>query len=452
LSEGEAKGSSQGLWAGETTAGLNGVVAGRRAVTKGAGYRHYEVHQRLRVHQATDKLNPMRLSAPEALTDPFPVFEVLRENYPAFRDWIGNAWWISRYDDVTSVFVDDANFESRPRAWFYDLDVLGRNLGAEPALEAAVERLTDQWAPVVAAEVVERFAGAGEADLAIDFAARFPVALLARVLGWPETDFERFAVLMRRFQRGGGGDPALRAAGAAAAVEFMAALDSLLAARRAAPRDDLLSLMAGLETGAAPPTGADVAATLLEIDHETLHGGLANLLMLLLIHPDQLRHVVETRRMVRFAWLETLRHSPPVLLARRFARHEVERFGTLLPEGALMICAAGAANRDPRTFADPDRFIVGRRDLCQREPRGQYRADGLASGVAFGLGPPSRRPALPEDGPRSRYALTRDTAITALNVLFDRIGAPRLAEGAAPAARRLGLWEMHACWSLPVKF
>lgn len=442
----ETKGPTPGLWAGETTAGLNGVVAGRRAVTKGAGYRHYEVHQRIRVHQATDKLNPTRLTSAAFLADPFPVFEILREHYPAFRDWIGNAWWISQYDDVTSVFVDDANFESRPRAWFYDLDNLGRDLGGDPALEAGVERLTDRWAPVVAAEVVERFAGAGEADLAIDFAARFPVALLARILGWPESDFERFALLLRRFQRGAGGDPVLREAGATAAVELVAALEDLLAKRRAAPEDDLLSLMAGLATG------ADVAATLLEFDHETLHGGLANLLMLLLLHPDQLHHVVETRRMVRFAWLETLRHSPPVLLARRFARHEVERFGTLLPEGALMICAAGAANRDQRIFAEPDRFIVGRKDLCQREPRGQYRADGLASGVAFGLGPPSRRPALPEDGPRSRYALTRDTAITALNALFDRIGAPKLAEGASPTARRLGLWEMHACWSLPARF
>ena len=34
-------------------------------------------------------------------------------------------------------------------------------------------------------------------------------------------------------------------------------------------------------------------------------------------------------------------------------------------------------------------------------------------GIAFGLGPPSRHPAVPEDRPRSLYALTRDAAVTA---------------------------------------
>ena len=115
----------------------------------------------------------------------------------------------------------------------------------------------------------------------------------------------------------------------------------------------------------------------------------------LLTRPEQLEVVLDDTRMLKFAWLETLRHSPPVHRAARFARHEVERFGRLLPDGALLELSAAAANRDPRVFDDPDAFVVGRKDLCQREPRGQYRADGLPSGIAFGLGPPSVHPAVP---------------------------------------------------------
>ncbi len=139
-------------------------------------------------------------------------------------------------------------------------------------------------------------------------------------------------------------------------------------------------------------------------------------------------------------------------MAKRFASHEVERFGRLLPEGALMMLSAASANRDPRVFDDPDSFVVGRKDLCPREPRGSYRADGLPGGIAFGLGQPSKFPAVPEDRPRSLYALTRDTVVTASQVVLDQLPGLRLADGAAPRLRSLRWGEMHTCWSLPVTF
>jgi pulcherriminic acid synthase len=226
----------------------------------------------------------------------------------------------------------------------------------------------------------------------------------------------------------------------------------LLAERRAAPGSDMLSAIAGLELSDGPATAEDVVVTLLEADHETLHGSLANLWFLLLTHPDQLAHVARDRRLVKFAWLEAMRHSAPVLTARRFARHEVERFGLLLPEGAMVVCAAGAANRDPRIYNEPDRFMVDRKDLCPREPRGQYRADGLPAGIALGLGKPSKHPAIPLDRPRSLYAITRDTAVTASNAILDRLPNLRLASGASPSLRCLRIGEMHTCWRLPVAF
>ncbi|SVC08271.1 uncharacterized protein METZ01_LOCUS261125, partial [marine metagenome] len=130
--------------------------------------------------------------------------------------------------------------------------------------------------------------------------------------------------------------------------------------------------------------------------------------------------------------------------------HEVERFGRLLPAGARLLCSAAAANRDPRIFTEPDRFIVDREDLCQREPRGHYRADGLASGIAFGLDKPSKYPAIPEDRPRSRYAIVRDAAVTASTVLVTETSNLALIENANPMLTSLSVGEMHTCWQLPV--
>jgi cytochrome P450 len=229
-------------------------------------------------------------------------------------------------------------------------------------------------------------------------------------------------------------------------------LRPLVEQRRSGDGEDLISVVAREQaTRGGPAQAEDLVVTLLERDHETLHGGLANLCYLLLMHPEQLALVRADRLMLKFAWLETLRHSAPVLFAQRFAKHEVERFGKLLPEGALLMCAAAAANRDPRIFARADEFDARRKDLCQREPRGQYRADGLASGIAFGLGKPSRFPAVPEDRPRSLYAITRDCAVVAMQVLLE--GAPGLRiAGVAEAPRCQRLQGMHCSRRIEVRF
>ena len=218
------------------------------------------------------------------------------------------------------------------------------------------------------------------------------------------------------------------------------------------PGKDLISVMVQLSPNDTPVTVQDIVVTLLERDHETLHGTLSNLWFLLLTHPPEYQLAVSNRRLMKLAYLETLRHSAPVLCAHRYARHEVERFGRLIPEGALLVCSAAGANRDPKIFNDPDKFILDRKDMCQRESRGQYRADGLATGIALGLGKPSIHPAIPEDRPRSRYALTRDTAVTASQVLGSQLENIQLAERAKPKLSALTVGEMHTCWHLPANF
>ena len=448
----ENSASERPIWTGELTVGRNGVAIARRAVTKGAGYRSYEVHQRMRVKQSTEKLNPLRLFTAEFAQSPYPVFGILRENYPCYRDWIGNSYWITRYDDVTSVFVDEANFETRSKLWFYGLEGFGRDLRDELPVLTAQAKAIDANAGAVAHRLIDGFVARGEADLAIAFAARYPIELLARALDLPEADFDDFAERYWLMQRGFDWDPVAERDGSRAMRELAAYFRPILDARRQSPGADMISAIAGLALADGPATAEDIVVTLLEADHETLHGALANLWFLLLTHPEQLDRVAGDRRLVKFAYLEALRHSAPVLTARRFARHEVERFGMLLPEGAMVVCAGAAGNRDPRIYSEPDRFVVERKDLCPREPRGQYRADGLPAGIAFGLGKPTRHPAVPLDRPRSHYAIVRDTAVAASNAILDRLPDLRLAPGASPTLRSLRIGEMHACWRLPVRF
>jgi pulcherriminic acid synthase len=405
-----------------------------------SAFRTYEVYQRARPGQPSAQFRARQLYSDDALADPAAVLAPLREVEPCYRDWPGNAFWVTRYDDVTSVFTDDANYETRPRAVLAGVADRGRDLGHELEVLRCLERTADDHSESVARRLVGELAD----DLATEVLLRFPFELTCAALAVePTAELARWWLTLPGATSW---DPQVRRSGLVAIDALAEWAAPLLAERAAGDGDDLLSVMARL--GA---TGDDVAVTLLELDHATVPGVLTNLWWHLLTTPGLRDEVRADHLLVKAAVLETIRHSPPVVHADRWARHEVERFGRLLPEGALVRLSAAAANRDPRVFADPDTFDVHRDDLCQREPRGQYRADGLASGISFGTGAPSKHPAVPEDRPRSNFAIARDLAVRVTSVVLDELPGLRLAPGAEPVMRSRRFGEPRMCWSLPVE-
>src|SRR6187399_1675724 len=153
----------------------------------GSGLRTYEVYQRQRVRDATPLIKPRQLTSSEYLEDPYPVVGILREHYPCYRDWPGNSFWITRYDDVTSVLVDDANYESRPKRWFYGLGEWGRDFGDDVPVRWAVANTLDGNARPIAERIVGDLRELGRAtDLASEFAFRFAMEMLAATFDVPQ--------------------------------------------------------------------------------------------------------------------------------------------------------------------------------------------------------------------------------------------------------------------------
>ncbi len=407
-----------------------------------AGYRTYEVYQRERVGETTNLANPRDLITDDYLADPFRVPAVLRENYPCYRDWIGNRFWITRYDDVTSIFADDANYESRPVGLAYGAEISGIDHGGAPGIDRAWVELHDEAIDVVLSRMLD---SPDHPDDLVAFMQRLLTELHASVLGTGDTTAD-ILQQVELVKAGAGWDERARIEGIAAFRELRKQLAAHLAPRRQASVGDLLSAFADLGAGSD-----DVARSLIEADLATLPASLANLWCLLLTHPDQFAAVKAEPRLMKVAYLEALRHSPPIATADRFARHEVERFGRLLPQGALLHLSAAAANRDPRQFANPDDFDITRKDLCHREPRGQYRADGLPAGITFGHGKPSQLPAVPRDAPRSRYALTRDLAVAVSLAILERFPDLRLADGVVPTLSLDRLGGTYRCAALPIE-
>ena len=357
---------------------------------------------------------------PEFVADPYPTLALLREHYRCFRDWHTNTYWVTSYDEVTSLIADDANFAARPRHGTYGAGLFGRDLRDEPLVRDAIGFGMQSLAESVARRAADELR-TGAADLIGEFVRPFTVGLLARIVDIPDGDTARFGALWRAMHEGVGWHPGRADAGVRAIAELGEMVAQHLAAVGAGTAQSLLSAArACCDDASVDDISRDVVTTLLELDFNTLEGSLANLLCLLFTHDDQLETLREEPELATRAWQETMRHSPPLMQSHRYAAREVERFGQLIPMGSLVVCSAGAANRDPAVFGEPDRFCITRRDLAYREPRGQFRMDGLPSGVAPGLVPLSNLPARPAGRPPSLYALTAQAAVAAIAALLER--------------------------------
>lgn len=171
----------------------------------GRAWRTYEVYQRMRVGEVPAGIRPRQLSSEQYLVDPYPLLAILREHSPCYRDWPGNAFWITRYDDVTSVFVDEANYETRTKVMSFGRVGWGSDVGAEVEVQTAIAAAFDAHAEALARALVGELKADGPADLAIGFCARYPIGrdVLADDHGRGNRQAELIASAYRELRRRG---------------------------------------------------------------------------------------------------------------------------------------------------------------------------------------------------------------------------------------------------------
>jgi cytochrome P450 len=102
------------------------------------------------------------------------------------------------------------------------------------------------------------------------------------------------------------------------------------------------------------------AAVLLFGGIETTEGMIANAILHLLSHQDQLALVEADRALLANAVEESLRLEPAAAVVDRYATRDVELGGAPIARGDLVTISIAGANRDAETFPDPDRFDVRR--------------------------------------------------------------------------------------------
>ncbi|MDB5818666.1 MAG: cytochrome, partial [Rhizobacter sp.] len=342
---------------------------------------------------------PPDIFSPSFAADPYDAYRAMRDRHPLYFHGPAQAWILSRHEDVQAA-LSRPEFTTRSYAAQTEpllgrtiIQLDGREHNKQRALLAPAFRganIQQRWQSTITA-VVDELVGAmkdvAEPCLVRDFAAQLPVRMMAAILGLPPQDRERFRAWYTGLIRGAlnlVGDADIARAGVQARDELDAYLRPLIARRRLDPGDDLISQLAAAEVEGERLDEEEIVRfgmLLVFAAGETTEKGLSTTLRNLIAHPEQLQRVRDDRGLVARAIAESFRLTAPTHMVPRRTNAEVRVSGGLIPAEAEVMCFLGAANRDERRFADPDRFDI---DRPEADPE---RAFGpRAAHLAFGHG------------------------------------------------------------------
>ncbi|MFI8005163.1 cytochrome P450 [Streptomyces sp. NPDC086010] len=287
------------------------------------------------------------------LTSP-DVSKDARRHWPGFEDAV-QTWPLALWVAATNMFTAYGGDHRRLRGTVAPAFSARRVAALRPTVEGIVDGLLTGLEAVPPGEVT---------DLRERFAYPLPIAVIGHLLGVPDSRGDEFRALVNDVF-----DTTLTPAEAAGnAGRLYTMLDALIAAKRAAPGDDMASALIALsEEG---PEGRrlseeelrDTLLLMINAGYETTVNLIDQAVTLLLSRPAQLDHVREGRA----TWLdvveETLRHSPPVKhLPLRYAVADIPLpGGGHIAKGEAILASYAAANRHPDWHDDADAFEVTR--------------------------------------------------------------------------------------------
>ncbi len=354
------------------------------------------------------------LISDEMMVDPYPIYRRLRETARVFWSDTWNAWVVSRFDDVGESLRDKENLSNENRQgllfsglseaerealaplrhYFAQKDVIGSDPPDHTRMRALVQKA---FTPKTIASLESRIRELAETligsacrrdrcfDIVREVAHPLPVILIAELLGASVEDrslFKRWSAEVLAFQGTGATTFAAAQVSQNALMEMFAYMNRLIDLRRAAPQDDLITVLALAEEGGRGFSRDELLATcntLLTAGHETTTNLLGNLVHLLLAHPGQWHALKSNPALIGPAIDEALRFEAPKQRNFRRVRKAHDFAGVSLAENEMVFQLIGSANRDPARISEPDVFNIHRTRI---------EHFSFGSGIHFCLGAP----------------------------------------------------------------
>ncbi len=314
---------------------------------------------------------------PAYAADPVPVWHDLQAHCPVARSERFRGMWVpTRYEDIVAVARDPETFSSRSPlvAEYANMSDYGLSvppISSDPPYHTEIRRLLLPFfspGPIEALrpgverhcdELLDGFAAGPGCDGARDYAQHIPVAVIARMLGIPQSDGDRFRGWVHTLLELAAQDfnTAAHALG-----DFFWYFREELARRRESPGDDLVSFLAGATFEDRPLTETEilgVSLLLLVAGIDTTWSAIGASLWHLASHPADQERLRSEPDLWPTAVEELLRAYSPVTMARELTR-DTDFGGCPMRAGDPLLLLFPAANRDPDAFPDPDEVILDR--------------------------------------------------------------------------------------------
>jgi cytochrome P450 len=225
-------------------------------------------------------------------------------------------------------------------------------------LEVLVRERTSRALDALAASA----AGGAVVDVTAELAVPLPIQLIAQLLGLPPGDEARLFRWSEAAIPGATDWPEDERM--ALLGEMTVELLGLAAARRADPRDDVVSMLATYEEDGESLTDDELGMFLIQLlvaGNETTRNAISGALVALAEHPEQLERLAADPALVPSAVEEVLRWTTPVTSFLRTAVTDTELGGQPVAAGDPLLLIYAAANRDEIEFgATAHTFDVGR--------------------------------------------------------------------------------------------
>lgn len=336
------------------------------------------------------------LFGPRFKAEAYEVYARMRAETPVYRrvnsTGTSATCFITRYDDAVNVLRDHKRFVKDARNTMTPaeqdalpaepplLALLSRHmLNADGArhtrLRALVNkafttRMVEQMqgqVESVARKLLSDIRSKGEIDLIEAFAFPLPIIVIAELLGVPGRDRNRFRAWSNALVAptpDNARNQQKLAKSRQLMEDFISYLRAIFEARRAQPRDDLItSLLAAEDAGdmLSEDELFSMILLLIVVGHETSVNLIGNGVLALLQHENAWQELASDPSLLPIAVEEMLRYDCPVERApMRYAAEDTELSGVAIRRGDAISVVLGSANRDASQFADADTFDIRR--------------------------------------------------------------------------------------------